>query len=127
MSTVLGCQGDVCQGDDAAGEARLAQALREDVAADRVEDDVGAPAPGEAEHLGHHRVAGEGGGVDGVVGAESGRPAGLLRAAGGRDHPGAGPGGDLDGGAADAAGRRLHDDRLALLGPGPAGAGRTRR
>ena len=81
--------------------------------ADGVVHDVdAAPAGGQAAHdVGPGRVAV----VDGVVGAEGARDLELTRRSRRRDDRGAQRLGDLDGGQADAAGRRVHQDDLAGL------------
>lgn len=90
-----------------------AQGFQQDVAADGLEDDVGAAAVGGGEDLvGPVLVAV----VDGDVGAEFAREVELgLGTGGGDDLAGAESLGDLDGQVADAAGGRVDQDGLAGL------------
>ena len=114
LGVVVEADREVAPAEGAAGPEHLGL-----VAADRVEDDVGAAVAG----LVHDHVEDVlGGVVDRAGGAELGAERGLLGAAGHRDHPGAGRDRELDGRRTDRAGAAAHQDGLALLERRPARA-----
>src|SRR4029450_11274261 len=116
---------DLDRGDLTAGEAedeqpalagQAAQRVGEALTADRIHDDVDAAAVGEPAHL----VAEA---IDRHDLVRPGRPGDLVLCRCGHDRDHLRPIGrsQLAGGGPDAAGRAVHRDYFALLGPGWAG------
>ena len=111
LGVVVEADREVAAAERAAGPQHLGL-----VAADRVEDDVGATVAG----LVHHDVEDVlGGVVDRAGRAELGAQRGLLAAAGHRDHPSTGRDRELDRRRTDGAGAAADQDGLALPERGP--------